>query len=102
MIGPRDGRPHIIINSNDRCPHILQRESLKPKPISKSMPDKLTQLPHESIEKVSHHHHAVDDDVAAAVAVAVTVDCLPLYFIVSPKAMLQQQQQQQQPGSQVK
>lgn len=29
------------------------------------MPDKLTQLPNESIERVSHHA-AADDDVAAA------------------------------------
>lgn len=29
------------------------------------MPDKLTQLPYESIERVSHHA-AADDDVAAA------------------------------------
>lgn len=33
-----------------------------------------------------------DDDVAGAVT---AVDCLPLYFIVSPKAMQQRQQHQQ-------
>jgi len=38
------------------------------------MPDKLTQLPHESIEKISHHQVVDDDDDVAGVVTA-AIDC---------------------------